>query len=91
MVVVMFVIITYDVGEVRVNKVRKQLKKYLIWSQNSVFEGEITQGKLHKCLSELQKIIKRQEDSIYVYSVSNPNNIAKDTYGLEKSVHDMFV
>ncbi|EOU2023716.1 CRISPR-associated endonuclease Cas2, partial [Clostridium perfringens] len=51
----MFVILTYDVGEKRVNRVRKILKKYLIWTQNSVFEGKITEAKLHKCLSEINK------------------------------------
>lgn len=50
----MFVIVTYDVGEKRVNKVRKKLKMYLTWTQNSVFEGEITDGKLKKCLAELK-------------------------------------
>lgn len=47
----MFVILTYDVGEKRVNRVRKTLKKYLTWTQNSVFEGQITDAKLHKCLA----------------------------------------
>lgn len=87
----MFVIITYDVGETRVNKVRKHLKKYLIWSQNSVFEGEITEGKLHKCLSELQRLIERKEDSIYIYNVKNPNSINKEVYGIEKNVHELFL
>lgn len=44
-----FVIITYDIEETRVNKIRKILKKYLYWSQNSVFEGEITEGLLAQC------------------------------------------
>lgn len=87
----MFVIITYDVCETRVNKVRKHLKKYLIWSQNSVFEGEITQGKLHKCMSELQKITREKDDSIYVYIVKNPNHINKYVYGIEKNVQKMFL
>ena len=87
----MFVIITYDVEETRVNKVRKHLKKYLMWSQNSVFEGEITEGKLHKCLSELRRIIESKEDSIYIYNVKNPNNINKEVYGIEKNVHELFL
>ncbi|SUY64384.1 CRISPR-associated endoribonuclease Cas2 [Clostridium sporogenes] len=40
----MFVILTYDIEEKRINRVRKTLKKYLVWTQNSVFEGEITEG-----------------------------------------------
>ena len=56
----MFVIVTYDVGEKRVNKIRKKLKMYLIWTQNSVFEGEITEAKLKKCLAELDRILKKE-------------------------------
>ena len=52
-----YLIITYDIGEDRVNKVRKILKKYFMWVQNSVFEGDTTEGKLAKCRSELRKVM----------------------------------
>lgn len=87
----MFVIITYDVGEKRVGKVCKKLRKYLDWTQNSVFEGEISKGKLSKCISELYQIIEEEEDSIYLYQVKNPRNIKKITYGQEKSPIDLFL
>ncbi|AMA74163.1 MULTISPECIES: CRISPR-associated endonuclease Cas2 [Aneurinibacillus] len=87
----MFVIVTYDVGEKRVHKVCKKLKQYLMWTQNSVFEGEITKGKLVKCLTELEKIMDKREDSIYVYEVQNPRNIVKRVYGQEKSFEEMFL
>lgn len=91
MVVKMFVIITYDVNEKRVNKVRKHLKKYLTWTQNSVFEGEISEGKLHKCLAELDKMINRDEDSIYVYKAKISPQITKDVIGREKSFESIFI
>ncbi|MFR5265184.1 CRISPR-associated endonuclease Cas2 [Clostridium sp.] len=87
----MFVVLTYDVGEKRVNKVRKKLKMYLNWTQNSVFEGEITDAKLRKCLAELNKIINKSEDSLYIYRVKNPNNIMKDVIGEEKSSDELFI
>lgn len=87
----MFVILTYDVGEKRVNKVRKHLKKYLIWVQNSVFEGELTEGKLQKCIMELSKKIDKNEDSIYIYKVKISNQITKDIIGEEKNIDDMFL
>lgn len=87
----MFVILTYDVDEKRVNRVRKLLKKYLTWTQNSVFEGEITDGKLHKCLSEMNKIIDRNVDSVYIYRVSVTRNISKDVIGIEKSFDSLFL
>lgn len=87
----MFVIITYDVHETRVSKVHKILKKYLVWTQNSVFEGEIPEGLLKKCLAEIKKIVIEQEDSIYVYQVSNPYHIKKSIYGHEKTFDSMFL
>lgn len=87
----MFVILTYDIEEKRINRVRKTLKKYLIWTQNSVFEGEITEGKLHKCLSEVNKLIDKKTDSLYIYRVKNSRNIKKDVIGIEKSFDELFL
>ncbi len=90
MVVDIFVIITYDVEEKRINKVRKKLKSYMTWVQNSVFEGELTEGKLEKCLTAINKIIDKEVDSIYVYKVSIPKNIEKSVIGKEKN-YDNFI
>ena len=69
----MFVIITYDIAEAKIlNKVRKTLKKYLIWTQNSVFEGEILPGKLHKCVSELENIIGSYQNLWYARYILIP-------------------
>ncbi|MCR8743772.1 CRISPR-associated endonuclease Cas2 [Romboutsia lituseburensis] len=88
----MFVIVTYDISEGRqLNKARKHLKKYLTWTQNSVFEGEITPSKLQSCMIELKNIIDCKEDSVYVYEIKNPKNISKNVYGTHKSFDDMFL
>ncbi|YAR63516.1 CRISPR-associated endonuclease Cas2 [Bacillus cytotoxicus] len=82
----MFVIITYDIGEKRVGKACKKLKQYLTWTQNSVFEGELSRTQLLKCLAELDQIIISSEDSIYLYEVNNPRNIKKKVFGIEKKL-----
>ncbi|RAL26195.1 CRISPR-associated endonuclease Cas2 [Thermoflavimicrobium daqui] len=87
----MFVIITYDVEEKRVSKVHKVLKRYLTWTQNSVFEGEITEGKLKKCLASLHNIVNKQVDSIHVYKVQNAKMMEKTVYGQEKNFDSMFL
>ena len=87
----MFVIISYDVGVKRVSKVHKVLKKYLQWTQNSVFEGEITEGKLKQCMGEIIPKIDQRADSLYVYRVSNPKNIKKIVYGTEKDFESIFL
>ena len=54
----MFVIVVYDVGERRVNKVLKRCRKYLNWVQNSVLEGDISESNLKKLKMELERIIE---------------------------------
>lgn len=87
----MFVLVSYDVDEKRVAKVNKILKKYLTWTQNSLFEGEITEGLLKQCMAEISKKIDPSYDSLYVYRISNPKNIKKDVYGVEKDFESMFL
>ncbi|SHH05386.1 CRISPR-associated endonuclease Cas2 [Tepidibacter thalassicus] len=87
----MYIILTYDVEVKRVSKVRKCLKKYLTWTQNSVFEGEITEGKLHKCLSEIEKMVSKKEDSIYIYKINTPKFIKKEIIGKTKNFDEMFL
>lgn len=81
-----YLIVTYDIAEERVNKVRKILKKYFMWVQNSVFEGDITKGKLEKCRRELLKITNEEKDSIYFYSLENRLNYRKTVIGIEKEL-----
>ncbi|ACI21703.1 CRISPR-associated endonuclease Cas2 [Thermodesulfovibrio yellowstonii] len=81
-----YLIVTYDIAEERVNKVRKILKKYFMWVQNSVFEGEITEGKLLKCKLELEKVIDKEVDSVYFYSLENRLNYRKTVLGIEKEI-----
>ncbi|MBC2459774.1 CRISPR-associated endonuclease Cas2 [Clostridium beijerinckii] len=87
----MFVIITYDVNEKRVNRVRKVLKKYITWCQNSVFEGEITEGKLTKCMAEVKKYLVDSEDSLYIYRIPYTKNIQKKVIGIEKNLDELFL
>jgi CRISPR-associated protein Cas2 len=86
-----YVIVTYDVGEKRVNKVRKVLKKYFLWVQNSVFEGEVSEGKLEKCRQELLRVINDKEDSIYFYRLENRLNYVKLVLGIEKELTDNII
>ena len=86
----MFVIITYDINVKRVGKVCKKLREHLTWTQNSVFEGELTKGQFLTCRQEVEKIIDSREDSIYYYIVDNPKHIRKEMKGKEKGDLDIF-
>lgn len=86
-----YYVVTYDVSEERVNKVRKVLKRYFNWVQNSVFEGEITLGKLSQCQYDLLRVIDKKEDSIYFYEISKGKEASKIVVGVEKQMIDNFL
>jgi CRISPR-associated protein Cas2 len=69
----LYVIVVYDVGIERVDSVRHILKRYLTWIQNSVFEGEISIGKLEEMRILISYIINKEKDSVIVYSLNNPS------------------
>jgi len=87
----MYVLVAYDVDAKRVTKVHKVLKKYLTWTQNSLFEGEITEGLLKQCMAEIATKANPAVDSIYVYRIANPKHIKKVIYGIEKDFESMFL
>ena len=76
----MFVIVVYDMNEGRTDKPRKLLRKYLQHVQNSVFEGEITQGQLNELRPKLESMTK-PEESIIVYEYSTEKHIDISVYG----------
>lgn len=64
----MYVIIVYDVKAERTHIPRQFLRKYLTHVQNSVFEGEVTQGNL----AEIKEFIRdkiREDESVFVYEL----------------------
>lgn len=87
----MYVILVYDIGEKRVQKVCKLLRRYLNWIQNSVFEGEITPAKLKEAENHLKRIIKKEEDSIIIYKLRTENAFKKEVIGQEKNPIDVFI
>jgi CRISPR-associated protein Cas2 len=64
----MYIIVTYDLKSESNNHrdVFNLLAKHLHHTQNSVFEGEITESKLTRIIKELNTIIK-SNDSLQIY------------------------
>lgn len=87
----MFVILVYDIGEKRVQKIAKVVKKYLYWVQNSVFEGEISDANLVKLKEELKRKINKDEDSIILYLFRSLLYSERQTIGIEKGGQDLFL
>lgn len=81
----MFVIVFYDIGEKRVGKILKTMRKYLKWVQNSVFEGEITNAQLEKLKYELLSKINPSYDSVIFYTFETMKYSKRYTLGQEKN------
>lgn len=86
----MYIILVYDFGENRVSKALKTCRKYLTWVQNSVFEGEITEGNLKKLKVELENKMNKDVDSLIIYTLSKNKYINKEIIGYEKNKPSVF-
>ncbi|NMB34069.1 MAG: CRISPR-associated endonuclease Cas2 [Clostridium sp.] len=87
----MFLILVYDVGQKRCNKVLKICRKYLNWVQNSVLEGEISKASFERLKSEIKKVIYEDEDSIIFYILRTTKYSERQTIGIKKGGDDMFI
>lgn len=80
----MFVIVVYDAKETRVAKYLKLLRKYLVWVQESVFEGEIEEASLRKLTTEIRKILVADEDSVVIYKFRTKQYYQREELGLPR-------
>jgi len=81
-----YVILVYDIGEKRVEKVFKICKKYLVPFQKSVFRGEITPANLIKLRSELQKVIDKKVDFVALFKMTGDYVFDEEVIGVR--LHD---
>ncbi|TQD24008.1 CRISPR-associated endonuclease Cas2 [Methanolobus vulcani] len=87
----MYVIIVYDAGTERLNKIRIFLKQYLNWVQNSVFEGELTKAEYMKVLSRLKELIDDDLDCIFIYHVRDKKYLGIEELGTRKAEIDSII
>ena len=87
----MYVILVYDVGEKRVGKMLRLVRKYLSWIQNSVFEGEITDVKLKELKFQAKEIMDLDTDSLIIFASRNEKKKKKEIVGNERSSVDTFL
>ena len=87
----MYVIAVYDINEKRVGKMLKLCRRYLNWIQNSVFEGEITEVKLQELIYESKKIMKKEEDSLILFTSRDQKWLEKTIVGKEPAPLENFL
>ena len=78
----MYVIIVYDVDVSRVARINKFLKRYLLWVQNSVFEGEITETLLAELIKRIEKMVQGT-DSIIIYKLRTESYLERQLIGYD--------
>ncbi len=81
----MYVIVVYDVGEERVARINKFFKSYLLWIQNSVFEGTLSESLFQKMIGRLARIIT-DDDSFIIYKIKTESYVDRMIIGKEKGV-----
>ena len=86
----MYIILVYDMGERRVSKMLKLCRKYLSWIQNSVFEGEISEGQL-LALKASAKNIMKDNDSLIIFNSRKEKWLDKEIIGQERASTDVFL
>lgn len=84
----MYVIFVYDIsiehgGQKILSKVFKTCKKYLTHIQNSTFEGDITDSQIAKLKFEIGKYIRKDIDSVIIFSSRNERWLQKEFLGMK--------
>ncbi|MGW9046836.1 CRISPR-associated endonuclease Cas2 [Streptomyces lydicus] len=78
----MFVILVYDTAVERNPKVLKACRKYLHWTQRSVFQGELSTAQYRALITTLRTTIDPDYDSIVTYTTRSPDMIDTTTLGV---------
>lgn len=79
----MFVILVYDTAVERNPKVLKTCRKYLHWTQRSVFQGQLSAAQYRSLMSTLSTVIDDDYDSIVTYTTRSPELVETRTLGVE--------
>ncbi len=83
----MYIILIYDIcvtidkGNRNIAKIHKICKKYVTHIQNSVFEGEITESNLKKLKIELKPYIRKDLDSVIIFTSREQRWLSKEFLG----------
>lgn len=84
----MYAVLVYDIvvddkGKKILPKVFKTCKKYMTHIQNSVFEGDLTEANKIKLQIELSKIIRKDKDSVILFTSRSSKWLQKEFWGKE--------
>ncbi|SNQ52107.1 CRISPR-associated endoribonuclease Cas2 [Frankia canadensis] len=78
----MFVILVYDTAAERNPNVLRTCRKYLHWTQRSVFEGELSAAQYRSLMATLRDQLDLTYDSIRVYRTRSPALVETEWLGI---------
>lgn len=85
-----YVVVVYDVQAGRTQRFLKFLRQYLVHVQNSVFEGEVTEGDIEEIKHQLESMLEADE-SVIVYRMSSEKYVTRTVYGDDPADDDQFL
>lgn len=93
---IMYVILVYDIvtdeqGKKNLPIIFKKCKKYLVHIQNSVFEGNITLPKITALKNELKPYIRKDKDSVIVFTAREERWLKKEFLGTDEDKTSRFI
>jgi len=69
----------------------KLCRQHLLWINNSVFEGEISEAKLKELKLAAKEIMDEQYDCFIIFQNRHKNWLEKEIIGKEKANIDQFL
>ena len=86
----MYVIVVYDMEADRTQKMLKLCRRYLVHVQNSVLEGEISEGDLAQLRGEIEDTLNPGESTI-IYELSSDTLLNRTVYGEDPAEEQRFL
>lgn len=87
----MYLLIVYDAAPKRGIKLLKFLRQHLIWIQNSVFEGDVTEAQFEIIKKGIKDKINKEKDSVIIYQFDSENYTNRQVLGVERNETDTFI
>ena len=85
-----YAIVVYDVQADRTPKFLRYLRRYLTHVQNSVFEGELTEGTLEEVTTALESMLEADE-SVIVYRMASEKYVDRFVFGDDPMDNQQFL
>ena len=86
----MYVVMVYDLEADRTQRALKLGRRYLTHVQNSVLEGEISEGDLATLKNEVDDLLKPGESTI-IYELSSDTLLDRTVYGDDPTEDQRFL